>query len=188
MSRIYLSPRLYNRKRFDLGHTWSSGFPYFLQFKSEFGNKEFTIWAKVSSTTRKQVQWQVSSLEHEHQHWPRLCISRALVQENLRERKAPPISTIEAFLRKTCSSPFYVPLSPALKFKDLWNTVQAYLAHKLWEFIKLLSCVVTWYSYLARSQHVLSRMGHAHHSALRRSSTAVIPIAQIRKMRHRKIE
>ena len=28
---------------------WSSGFLYFLQFKSEFGNKEFTIWATVSS-------------------------------------------------------------------------------------------------------------------------------------------
>ena len=29
----------------------SSGFPYFLQFKSEFGNKEFMIWATVSSWT-----------------------------------------------------------------------------------------------------------------------------------------
>ena len=28
---------------------WSSGFPYFLQFKSKFGNKEFMIWATVSS-------------------------------------------------------------------------------------------------------------------------------------------
>ena len=28
---------------------WSSGFPYFLQFKPEFGNKEFMIWATVSS-------------------------------------------------------------------------------------------------------------------------------------------
>ena len=28
---------------------WSSGFPYFIQFKSEFGNKEFMIWARVSS-------------------------------------------------------------------------------------------------------------------------------------------
>ena len=28
---------------------WSSGFPYFLKFKSEFGNKEFMIWATVSS-------------------------------------------------------------------------------------------------------------------------------------------
>ena len=28
---------------------WFSGFPYFLQFKSEFGNKEFMIWATVSS-------------------------------------------------------------------------------------------------------------------------------------------
>ena len=28
---------------------WSSGFPYFLQFKSGFGNKEFIIWATVSS-------------------------------------------------------------------------------------------------------------------------------------------
>ena len=28
---------------------WSSGFPYFLQFKSEFGYKEFMIWATVSS-------------------------------------------------------------------------------------------------------------------------------------------
>ena len=27
---------------------WSSGFPYFLQFKSEFGNKELIIWATVS--------------------------------------------------------------------------------------------------------------------------------------------
>ena len=27
----------------------SCGFPYFLQFKSEFGNKEFMIWATVSS-------------------------------------------------------------------------------------------------------------------------------------------
>ena len=27
----------------------SSGFPYFLQFKSEFGNNEFMIWATVSS-------------------------------------------------------------------------------------------------------------------------------------------
>ena len=28
---------------------WPSGFPYFLQFKSEFGNKEFMIWVTVSS-------------------------------------------------------------------------------------------------------------------------------------------
>ena len=28
---------------------WSNGFPHFLQFKSEFGNKEFMIWATVSS-------------------------------------------------------------------------------------------------------------------------------------------
>ena len=41
-----------------VGHNWvtelnwteqSSGFPYFLQFRSEFGNKEFMIWATVSS-------------------------------------------------------------------------------------------------------------------------------------------
>ena len=28
---------------------WSSGFPYFFQFKSEFGNNMFMIWATVSS-------------------------------------------------------------------------------------------------------------------------------------------
>ena len=28
---------------------WSNGLPYFLQFKSEFGNKEFMIWATVNS-------------------------------------------------------------------------------------------------------------------------------------------
>ena len=33
----------------DLAAEWSSGFPYFLQCKSEFGNKEFMIWATVSS-------------------------------------------------------------------------------------------------------------------------------------------
>ena len=47
---IYFLFPLYNRKRFDLGHIWmSSGFAYFLQFKSEFYNKEFIIWATVSS-------------------------------------------------------------------------------------------------------------------------------------------
>ena len=47
---ICFSLPLYNCKGYDLGHTWmSSGFPYFLQFKSEFGNTEFTIWATVSS-------------------------------------------------------------------------------------------------------------------------------------------
>ena len=28
---------------------WSSGFPHFLQFQSEFGNKKFMIWGTVSS-------------------------------------------------------------------------------------------------------------------------------------------
>ena len=50
---ICLSLPLYNCKGFDLGHTWmvtaACGFPYFLQFKPEFGNKEFMIWAIVSS-------------------------------------------------------------------------------------------------------------------------------------------
>ena len=47
--RIYLSLPLYNCKLFDLGiREWSSGFPYFLQLKSEFGNEEFMIWATVS--------------------------------------------------------------------------------------------------------------------------------------------
>ena len=48
---IYSSSPLYNPKRFDLGHIpqWPSDFPYFLQFKSEFYNKELMIWAIVSS-------------------------------------------------------------------------------------------------------------------------------------------
>ena len=48
---MYLSYPLYNHKGFYLGHIpeWSSGFPYFLPFKSELGNKEFRIWATVSS-------------------------------------------------------------------------------------------------------------------------------------------
>ena len=34
----------YNHKGFDIGFPeWSSDFPYFLQFKSEFGNKQFMI-------------------------------------------------------------------------------------------------------------------------------------------------
>ena len=50
MPWIYFSLPLNNHKGFDLGHTaWSSGFPYFLQYKSEFGNKEVLIWATVSS-------------------------------------------------------------------------------------------------------------------------------------------
>ena len=40
---------LCNCKGFDLGHTWmDSAFPYFLQFKSEFCNKKFMIWATFS--------------------------------------------------------------------------------------------------------------------------------------------
>ena len=47
---IYLSLLLYNHKGFDLGHTWMiSGFPYFFQFKFEFCNKDFIIWATASS-------------------------------------------------------------------------------------------------------------------------------------------
>ena len=46
MPWIYLPLPLYNHKGFDLAYTWMAhGFPYFLQFKSEFGNKEFMIWA-----------------------------------------------------------------------------------------------------------------------------------------------
>ena len=47
---IYLSLPLYNRKGYVLGHTWmSSGFSFFLQFKSQFGNEEFMIRSTVSS-------------------------------------------------------------------------------------------------------------------------------------------
>ena len=47
---IYLSLPLYNHKGFDLVLSeCSSGFPYFLQFKCEFGNKEFMVCATVSS-------------------------------------------------------------------------------------------------------------------------------------------
>ena len=47
---IYLSFPQYNHKGFDLGHTWMVFlyFSYFLQFQSEFGNKEFMIWTTVS--------------------------------------------------------------------------------------------------------------------------------------------
>ena len=47
---IYLSLRLYNHKDLILViPECSSGFPHFLQFKSEFGNKEFMIWATGNS-------------------------------------------------------------------------------------------------------------------------------------------
>ena len=47
---IYFSLPVYNCKVFDLGLLeWSSGFPYFFQFKSEFSNKEFMIWGTVST-------------------------------------------------------------------------------------------------------------------------------------------
>ena len=47
---IYLSLPLYKHKEFDLGiPEWSSGFPYFLQFKPEFCSKEFIIWATLCS-------------------------------------------------------------------------------------------------------------------------------------------
>ena len=45
---IYLSLPLYKGLIYVIPEQ-SSGFPYFLQFKSEFGNKEFMIWATVSS-------------------------------------------------------------------------------------------------------------------------------------------
>ena len=46
---IYLSLLLCNHKRIDLGHTWKAKWFSLLQFKSEFCNKEFMIWAAVSS-------------------------------------------------------------------------------------------------------------------------------------------
>ena len=48
---IYLSLPLYDHNGFYLDHTWMIlwFFPYFLHFKSEFGNKKFMIWASVSS-------------------------------------------------------------------------------------------------------------------------------------------
>ena len=47
---IHLSLPPYNHKEFDLGiPEWSSGFPYFLQFNSEFDYMKFMIWARVSS-------------------------------------------------------------------------------------------------------------------------------------------
>ena len=47
---MYFSLPLYNHKGFNLSHTWMVlWFSHFLQFKSEFGNKEFMIWALVSS-------------------------------------------------------------------------------------------------------------------------------------------
>ena len=50
---IYFSLPLYNHKGFDLGHTWMVLVLVFLLFltffnKSEFGNKEFIIWAIVN--------------------------------------------------------------------------------------------------------------------------------------------
>ena len=41
---------------------WPSGFPYFLQFKSEFCNKEFMIWATVSSRSCFCWQYKAASL------------------------------------------------------------------------------------------------------------------------------
>ena len=47
---IYLSLPIYNHKWFHLGcMSLASDFPYTLQFKSEFCNKELMIWATVSS-------------------------------------------------------------------------------------------------------------------------------------------
>ena len=47
---IYLSLPLYNRRDLILViPEWSSDFPHFLQFQSEFGDKEFMIWATVNS-------------------------------------------------------------------------------------------------------------------------------------------
>ena len=47
---MYLSPHcIIIRDLIYITAEWSSGFPYFLQFKSEFGNKEFMIWATVNS-------------------------------------------------------------------------------------------------------------------------------------------
>ena len=37
------------RRLISVIHEWSSSFPYLFQFTSEFGNKEFMIWATVSS-------------------------------------------------------------------------------------------------------------------------------------------
>ena len=40
---------------------WSSRFPYFLQFKSEFGNKEFMIWALRRTKASITENFEISS-------------------------------------------------------------------------------------------------------------------------------
>ena len=48
---IYSSPPLYNHKGLIKIIPRSGGFPYFLQFKPQFCNKDLMIWATVSSTS-----------------------------------------------------------------------------------------------------------------------------------------
>ena len=58
---ICLSLLLCNCEGFDVIPEWYSGFPYFLQFKSEFGNKQFMIWAIISSQSCFRWLYRVSS-------------------------------------------------------------------------------------------------------------------------------
>ena len=59
---IYLLLPLYNHKEFET--EWSSGFPYFLQCKSEFGNKDFMIWATVTIH-----QWNIIQPSKRRKFW-----------------------------------------------------------------------------------------------------------------------
>jgi len=56
---IYLSLSLYNCLIYVIPE-WSRGFPYFLQFQSEFGNKEFMNWVIVSSRSCFCLLYRVS--------------------------------------------------------------------------------------------------------------------------------
>ena len=113
---IYLSLPLYNRKGFDLGHTWmatelnwmASDFPYFLQFKSEFCNKELMIWATASSwscfywlyrASSSSVAKNIINLILAWTIWwcPSVELSLVLLEEGICYNQCVPLTTLSAF-------------------------------------------------------------------------------------------
>ena len=96
---------------------WSSGFPHFLQFKYELGNKEFMIWATVSSQSCFCWLYRASSSLAAKNiinlisvlticWWPRVESSPVLLEEGVCYDQCVPLAKLLAFAR-------FIPYSKA---------------------------------------------------------------------------
>ena len=106
---------------------WSSSFPYFLQFKSEFGNKEFMIWDIVSSWSSfcwlyraspslaaKNIVKMISILTISW--YPYIKSSLVLLEESIGYDQCILLAKLSLFPASFCLPRPYLPVTPGVSW------------------------------------------------------------------------